>query len=148
MTNNSDKTLHLSEKDLVIKMSQHGELELISSQEYASAEIYEKPEGFERLSPKMQAFGCAAANTSDNITPAAFNASQTWVWEKHLLYPFKKEELYLTSLDIPAGETGGTLFRVRFPLLSKDFEQATVLVHLKVNGQEGYRFKFILQSLQ
>ncbi len=148
ITNNSDKTLQLSREDLVIKMSKHGELKTISLGEYTSAEIYTKPDGFERLSPKMQAFGCAAANTKDNVTPATFNATQSWVWKKHLLYPFKKEELYLETLEIPSGETKGTLFRVHFPELRKDFEQATVLVHLKVKDQEGYKFKFILQSLQ
>ena len=148
MTNNSDRTVHLSEKDFVIKMSEYGELAMLASEEYTSAQIYIKPDGFERLSPKMQAFGCAAANTKDNINTSSFNASQSWVWDKHLLYPFKKEKLYLKTLDIPAGETKGAIFRVHFPLLAKDFEQATVLVHLKVKNIEEYRFKFILQSLQ
>lgn len=148
MTNNSAQTLHLSQKNLLIKMSRHGELELISSQDYASAEIYEKPEGFDTLSPKMQAFGCAAANTKDNIDAADFNPSQSWVWDKHVRYPFKKEELYLKTLKIPSGETRGAIFRVHLPVLSKSFEQSTILVHLKVNRQEGYKFKFILQSLQ
>lgn len=148
ITNNSDKTLHLSTEDLVIKMSQHGELEMISSEEYASAPVYKKPDGFDRLSPKMQAFGCAAPNTKDNITPTTFNASQLWVWKKHLLYPFKDQKLYLKRLTIPSRETSGAIFRVRFPALTKDFEQATVLLDLKVNGKEGYKFKFILQSLQ
>ena len=148
MTNNSDKTLHLDMQDLVVKMSKHSDLEILSSQQYASAQIYKKPEGFDRLSPKMQAFGCAAANTKDNITPTTFNATQLWVWKKHLLYPFKDQKLYLKSLTIPSGETAGAIFRVRFPALAKDFEQATVLLHLKVSGQEGYKFKFILQLLQ
>ena len=148
MTNNGDKTVHLSENDLVIKMSKSGDLAMLTSEEYASAQLYIKPEGFNRLSPKMQAFGCAAANTKDNITPTTFNATQLWVWKKHLLYPFKDQKLYLKSLTIPSGETAGAIFRVRFPALAKDFEQATVLLHLKVSGQEGYKFKFILQLLQ
>jgi hypothetical protein len=129
-------------------MSGHEELKILSSEEYASAPIYEKPDGFERLSSKMQAFGCAASNTNDNITPDAFNASQSWVWEKRPSYPAKEQKLYFKHLHIPSGETAGTVFRVRFPELSENFEQATVLLHLKVNGKEGYKFKFILQSLQ
>lgn len=148
ITNNSDQTLHLSTEDLVVKMSKYGDLETISSEEYVSAPVYEKPDGFDRLSPKMQAFGCAASNTKDNITPATFSASQLWVWKKHLLYPFKDQKLYLKDLTIASGETSGAIFRVRFPALAKDFEQATVLLHLKVNGEKGYKFKFILQSLQ
>ncbi len=148
ITNNSDKSLHLSTEDLVVKMSKYGELETISSEEYASAPVYKKPDGFDRLSPKMQAFGCAASNTKDNITPATFSASQLWVWKKHLLYPFKDQKLYLKSLDIPSGKTSGAIFRVRFPALAKDFEQATLLLHLKVDGKKGYKFKFILQSLK
>jgi hypothetical protein len=148
ITNNSNNTLHLSGKDLVIKMSKYGELEMLSNEKYTSAQTYTKPKGYERLSPKMQAFGCAATNTKDNIKTSSFNASQSWVWDKHLLYPFKKEKLYLKTLDIPAGETKGTIFRVHFPLLAEDFKQATVLVHLKVKNHEEYRFKFILQSLQ
>ncbi len=148
ITNNSNTRLQLSGKDLVIKMSKYGELEMLSNEDYVSAPVYKKPDGFEKLSPKMQAFGCAASNTKDNITPAYFNASQSWVWDKHLLYPFKKEDLYLKNLDISSGKTAGAIFRVRFPELAKDFEQATVLVHLKVKNHEGYKFKFILQSLQ
>jgi hypothetical protein len=148
ITNNNNKTMQVSEKDLVVKMSKHGELEVISNEKYASAQIYTKPEGFDRLSPKMQAFGCAAANTEDNVTPTTFNAAQLWVWKKHLRYPFKDQNIYLKSLTIPSKETAGAIFRVRFPALAKDFEQATVLLHLKVSGQEGYKFKFILQSLQ
>lgn len=148
LTNNSDKTLHLRTEDLVIKMSKYGELKILSSEGYASAPVYKKPDGFDRLSPKMQAFGCAASNTKDNITSATFTASQLWVWKKHLLYPFKDQELYFNSLDVPPGETSGALFRVNFPVLAKDFEQATVLLHLKVNEKKGYKFKFILQSLQ
>lgn len=148
IANNSDKTLYLSTKDLVIKMSKYGELGMLSSEAYASAPVYKKPDGFDRLSPKMQAFGCAASNTKDNVTPATFTAAQLWVWKKHLLYPFKDQKLYLKSLAIPSGETAGTVFRVRFPELTGDFEQATLLLHLKVNGKEGYKFKFILQSLQ
>jgi hypothetical protein len=148
ITNNSDTPLSLSEKDLVIKMSRQGTLKMLSPQEYSSSKVYARPDGFERLSPQMQAFGCAAANTEDNIRPAAFNASQSWVWEQHLRYPFKKEELYLETLEIPSGATKGVLFRVSFPELAEDFEQATVLVHLNVTHQEEYKFKFILQSLQ
>ena len=148
ITNNSEKMMQVREKDLIIKMSKYGELEMLSNEKYTSAQIYTKPEGFDRLSPKMQAFGCAATNTKDNIETAAFNTSQSWVWDKHLRYPFKKEELYLKRLDIPVGETKGAIFRVRFPALPKDFQQSTILLHLKMSGDEGYKFKFILQSLQ
>lgn len=148
ITNNSDKTIHLSEEDFTIKMREKGELELLSSRAYDQAKVYKKPEGFDRLAPKMQAFGCAAANTEDNIHTAAFNASQSWVWDKHLRYPFKEPELYLKGLEIPAAQTRGAVFRIAFPELAESFEQSTILVQLKVPGHDEYRFKFILQSLR
>jgi len=148
MTNRSDKALHLSNTDFILKMSKHGKLLFVSSEEYAQAQNYKKPEGFDKLSPKMQAFGCAATSHKDNIEPSSFNPSQRWVWERHLEYPFKKQEIYIKNLDISPGETKGGIFRIKLPEMSENFEQSTILIHLKIPGHNEYRFKFILQSLK
>lgn len=148
ITNNGDQTIHLSKKDFIIKMRAVGELDLLSSKTYAQDREYIRPEGFDTLAPKMQAYGCATSNTKDNIQEEAFNTSQAWVWDKHKKYPFKDTELYLRSLDIPSKQTKGTIFRIALPKLDKDFKQSTILVDVSIEGKSEYKFKFILQSLQ
>lgn len=148
LTNNRNKSIHLSQKDFIIKMRGIGELQLVSLKGYEQAGNYIKPEGFDRLSPKMQAFGCSDTKTKDNIEESSFNTSQAWVWDKHSRYPFKDTALYLNTLDIPAGETKGAIFRIKIPQMDEAFEQSTILVHLKIPQQDGYKFKFILQSLK
>ncbi len=148
ITNNGDHTIHLSKKDFIIKMRAVGELEILSSKTYAQGREYIRPEGFDTLAPKMQAYGCAASNTKDNIQEEAFNTSQAWVWDKHKKYPFKDTELYLKSLDIPSKQTKGTIFRIALPKLDKDFKQSTILVDVSIEGKSEYKFKFILQSLE
>lgn len=147
LSNNHKNSVHISEKDFSIKISKHGDLELVSLPNYAQSKPYKKPEGFDTLTPKMQAFGCSTTNMTDNIEISSFNASQSWVWDKHLQYPFVRPELYLKKLEILAGETKGAIFRIALPEMPKDFEQATLLVKLKIE-EDAYRFKFILQSLQ
>lgn len=147
MTNNQKDSIHLSKKDFLIKISKLGTLKLLSNKEYTQAQIYIRPKGFDTLSPKMQAFGCSSTNTKDNRTKAQLNPPQVWVWDKHLKYPFKDQDLYLNDLEILAGETKGTIFRINLPKLPEDFEQATLLIRLDTQESE-YRFKFILQSLK
>ncbi len=147
LSNNHEHTVHISEKDFTIKMSKHGDLELISPLNYAQSKSYQKPEGFDRLSPKMQAFGCSATKTEDNIDISSLNASQAWVWDRHLQYPFKRPELYLKDLEVLAGETAGAVLRIALPEMAEDFEQSTLLVKLTIE-EDVYRFKFILQSLK
>lgn len=148
LTNKSTELIHLRPADFLVKLRDHGKLEVITAQTYAQAEAYTKPKGFEKLSPKMKAYGCAAANTEDNINVSSFDATQDWVWSKHQHYPFKQNDLYLKDIEIAAGETKGIIFRIKLPLMLKDFKQSTILVQIKGEGYETYKFKFILQSLE
>jgi len=146
LTNNSDKNIHLSSKDFIFKLSKIGNLTLLAPIEYKNSPAYKEPDGYDTLTPKMQAYGCVGSNTKDNVSPSAFNASESWVWQRHLQYPFKRGELYLQDLEIQPKETKGVIWRLKIPHLADDFEEGTVYIKFDLNG-EAYRFKFILQSL-
>lgn len=149
ISNRGDKPISIDLDDIIVKMRGAGELRVSTKRAYAHAKPYKRPESFESLSPKMQAFGCAAANTKDNIGVSSFNEAQSWVWNRHKEYPFIRPELYLEALTIPSGQTKGVLFRIQLPEMDKSFDQSTILIQIKTKKEEEelYRFKLVLQSL-
>lgn len=146
--NNGKQTINITPKDISIKMRGVGELSLLSKEEYQKGEGFKKPEGFDNLTPKMKAYGCAAPSSKDNTSVATLSLSQKWVWDEHMSYPFKDDTLYLENLRIKPGEMKGALIRFKLPKTDENFEQSTLLIKFTLEDKIRNHFKFILQSLK
>ena len=115
-----------------------------------SGERYVRPDGYERLVPQMQAFGCAAPKSADNVHPGNLASASEAVWN---LYRRYREEsgsaaaAYFVPIHLEPGETHGAVIRIDLPetALSKDRE--TMLLTLCPTGRSCEKIRLILQPL-
>ena len=58
LTNKSGKLMTLSPKNILVRLSKHGKLQVLNATEYALSKAYVKPKNISSLAPKMKEYGC------------------------------------------------------------------------------------------
>jgi len=132
-----------------------GELKVLDRSAYAArtdaGERYVRPEGFEKLMPAMQKFGCAAQKSEDTLTPFGLSASQKQLWRHYRQYQqntYGKSDDYFDGFTLDAGETKSAFVRVELPQTSHGGERETMLFTLCPEHYACKKMRLVIQPLE
>jgi hypothetical protein len=119
-------------------------------QRIANGEHYRRPEGFDKLMPKMQAFGCAAPNTRDTADKASLKPSQKQAWKHYRNYlatgaPDAGD--YFTGFELNPGETRSAFVRIDLPRVDAEAERETMLFSLCPADLPCRKVRLVIQPL-
>ena len=153
ITNASEHPLKLAPGMLEVRTKQ-GVLPLTAKSAYeayvAKGGRYRLPEGYEALMPKMQAFGCAAPKSEDNIDPATLLPSQKQIWKHYRRYRdagVLDASEYFEGFTVAPGATRSAFFRVTLPAVDLDAERETMLVSLCPEEHSCKKIRLVIQPL-
>jgi hypothetical protein len=113
-------------------------------------ERFRRPEGFDKLMPKMQAFGCAAPNTKDTADKASLTPSQKQVWKHYRNYLAAgalEARDYFTGFELNPGETRSAFVRADLPYVDAKAERETMLFSLCPERAPCRKVRLVIQPL-
>ena len=154
ITNMTETPIKVTRQMLELRTKQ-GVLPLETKSAYeayiADGRRFITPEGYEALMPKMQAFGCAAPKSEDDIAPDALSASQKQVWKQYKRYRGSgvlDTSEYFESFTLAPGTTRSAFFRVNIPAVDRGSERETMLFSLCPEGHACKKLRLVIQPLE
>lgn len=153
LTNTAEKPLQVDAKMLGCR-TRGGALAIADRAGYEArlqkGERFRRPEGFEKLMPKMQAFGCAAPKTKDTADATALSPAQKQVWKHYRTYRETgtlESGAYFTGFTIAPGETRSAFVRVDLPRVDAKAERETMLFSLCPTDSLCKKIRLVIQPL-
>ena len=119
-------------------------------QRIGRGERYRRPEGFEKLMPKMQAFGCAAPKTKDTADKSTLTPSQKQVWKEYRIYQERgapESSHYFSGFELEPGATQSAFVRVDLPHVDATAERETLLFSLCPPNLPCRKVRLVIQPL-
>ncbi len=117
---------------------------------FKSGERYVRPDGYERLVPQMQAFGCAAPDHGDTLQEAHLDSAPKAVWNRYRRYReagSSDAAAYFTPMRLEPGETRGAIIRIDLPETALSKQRETMLLTLCPTGRSCEKVRLVLQPL-
>lgn len=113
-------------------------------------ERYLRPEGYEKLMPAMQKFGCAAQKSENTTSPFDLTASQKQVWKHYKRYQTDgtlDSGDYFEGFTLAPGETKSAFVRIDLPKLETGSERETMLFTLCPEEHSCKKVRLVIQPL-